>query len=130
MATALIGGTLVPSMALLRDGMELSRKTDELQLLSNYAVQTLETQLGDVAANWTKGTPSGDFAADGFPRIRYNVTTDDAPASGGITDQLMVVKIVTYIDDDDDDVRDTNEASRTFRTKIAKILSYDVKANN
>lgn len=132
LAVALVAGTLAPAMALLRDGMELSRTTDERQLLTNYAVQKLEERLSIVAAGWTSpvsGSASGDLAAEGFSSIRYTVTWSDAVASGGLLDQLIRVDSTTYLDADGDDAMDADEPRCVFRTKIAKFPSYEAAAS-
>lgn len=131
LAVALVGGTLVPALALMRDGMELSRTTDQRLLLSNYAVQKLEERLALVAAGWTTpvdDSTTGDLAADGFSSIRYIVTWSDLAANGGLPDQLMHITVTAYLDEDGDDTFDASEPSSVFRTKIAKLATYVDKA--
>ncbi|MEM1303518.1 MAG: hypothetical protein AAGG46_01390, partial [Planctomycetota bacterium] len=69
-----------------------------------------------------------DLAADGFASIRYSVTSSDEAASGGLTDQLMHIQVTTYLDEDGDDALDASEPTCTFRTKIAKLTTYEQKA--
>lgn len=131
LAVALVGGTLAPAMALLRDGMELSRTTDQRQLLTNYAVQKMEEKLPTVAAGWTTPvdlTETGDLAADGFASLRYIVTVSDLATNDGLPDELMHVQVTTYIDQDNDDALGADEPQSTFRTKIAKLLTYVAEA--
>lgn len=129
LAIALVAGTLAPSLALVRDGMELSRTTDEKALLTNYAVGKVEEQLALVAASWNPGAEAGDFAADGFANIRYVVSRSDNPADGGLTNALMHIQITTYLDEDSDNVLDAEEQRCEFRTKIGKFASYEAKAS-
>ena len=64
-AVALIAGTLVPAMELMRDGLQMSIETDRRVLLAGYGVSEMERLLGATAAVWTTGATTGDFAADG-----------------------------------------------------------------
>lgn len=142
LSVALVAGTLVPALALLRDGLEFSRETDDRLLLSNYAVQKLEERLAIVATGWprvavepdpgqsSQGSNSGDLAADGFPFLRYTVTWSDLTIDGGLPDALMHVTSTTYIDEDGDDTFDANEPSCTFRTKIAQLATYNREATS
>lgn len=125
MASALASIALVGAMEMLRDGVEVSRTIDERLLMTNYAVSKLEEHLAAVAASWTSGTVSGDFASDGHASIRYTVTRSDAVASGGMVDQLMHIQVTTYVDEDGDDTLDANEHSCTFRTKVGKFAKYE-----
>lgn len=128
MAVALVGGTLVPALELVRDATELSLETDERMLLTNYAVSTLEQQIALVAATWASGDASGDFAADGHANLRWQATRSDASADGGIVGSLMHVQVTTYIDSNADDVFDATELHCDMRTKIGKIATYEAIA--
>ena len=126
MASALCSIALVGGLALLRDGLQASRTIDQRQLMTNYAVSLLEQQLAIVAASWTSGSSSGDFAADGNANIRYTLTRSDAEADGGLVDQLMHIQVMTYVDEDGDDTFDADEKSCTFRTKVGKFSLYEM----
>lgn len=129
MATTLASIALVGALEMMRDGMELSRTIDERLLMTNYAVSKLEEQLANVAASWTSGTVSGDFAADGHANIRFTVTRSDAVASGGLVDRLMHIQVTTYVDEDGDDTLDADENRCTFRTKVGKFATYEELAS-
>jgi type II secretory pathway pseudopilin PulG len=128
-ATALVAGTLAPALAVMRDAMAISREGARRQLLANYAVQVLESQAALVMQNWANGSASGNFATDGYTTIRYTVSKSDAPADGGLTDQLMHIQVTTYEDADGDSVADADEIQTSFRTKIAKLASYENAPN-
>lgn len=130
LATALVAGTLTPALALLRDGMDLSRSTDQQMLLTNYAIQKLEERMAVVAADWTANTIVGDLSSDGHDTIRYVVTSSDEVADGGIVDSLMNIEITTYVDTDGDDSHDSGELSCVFRTKIANLNTYVEEAGS
>ncbi|MEM8864810.1 MAG: hypothetical protein AAGF31_04620 [Planctomycetota bacterium] len=125
LAIALVGGTLAPAMSLIRSGLELSETTDQKALLANYAVSKIEEHLAIVAATWTSGTASGNFATDGFSSLRYEVTRSDAVADGGIVDELMHVQVTTFFDVDGDTLLDADEPQCHYRTKIGKFASYE-----
>lgn len=128
-AVVLVAGTLVPALALIRDGMEASDEADKRRLLANYAVSKIEEHLAITAATWTKATSEGDFTADGFSELRFVVTTSDLVANGGIDDALMHVHVTTYFDTNGDDALSTGELRCQYRTKIGKFPSYESHAS-
>jgi hypothetical protein len=130
LATSICTTALVTALALLRDGMTNAGKIDTRHLMLIYGVSKMEEQLAVVAASWTTGSLTGDFAADGFADIRYSVTRTDAPASGGLTNQLMVVTTTVYSDDNGNDAMDASEMRSTFTTKIGKMSNYQSVAGS
>ena len=130
LAAGICATALVPALALLRDGMTLAENIDTRQLLLVYGVSKMEEQLAIVAASWTTGTTSGDYAADGHSNVRYSVARSDDPASGGIAGRLMSITVTTYSDDDGDDTMDANEMRTTLTTKIGQLVSYENKASS
>jgi hypothetical protein len=130
LASSICATALVPALALLRDGMTLADLIDTRHLLLSYGVSKMEEQTAIVAASWTTGTVTGNFAADGFSSIRFSVTRTDAPASGGLTNQLMVVSVTTYSDDNGNSAMDASEMRTTLTTKIAKTVNYATKASS
>lgn len=128
-ATALVAGTLVPSLAVMREAMYVSREGVTRHLLANYAVQILENQSAIVMRSWTAGSASGNFGADGYAKIRFSVTRSDQVANGGLVDQLMHIQVTVFNDDDGDSVLDANELKVSYRTKVAKLFSYQNAEN-
>jgi hypothetical protein len=129
MASTICATALVPALALLRDGMTLADIIDTRHLLLSYGVSKMEEQLAIVAAGWTTGNLNGDFAIDGHANIRFTVSRSDDPASGGLTNRLMSVTVITYSDDDGDDAMDAGESRTVLTTKIAKTINYATKAS-
>jgi len=125
MASTLAAIALVSSLALLRDGMELSETIDDRLMITNYAVSAVERQLADVATNWTSGTEVGDYAADGHADIRYTASRSDAASDGGLPDRLMHIQVTTYLDANGDNALSADEKNCTFRTKIGKFATYE-----
>jgi hypothetical protein len=130
LAASICAFALVPALAFLRDSVTLADIIDKRHLMTIYGVSMLEEQMSVVAATWTTGTDSGDFSADGHANIRYTITRSDDPASGGITNRLMTVSVTTYSDDDADDMLDANEMRTILTTKIARLATYEQKANS
>ena len=128
-ATALVAGTLAPALAVMRDAMAASRESSRRQLLANYAVQVLEHNAGGTMQNWTSGTTAGNFAADGHAAIRYVLTRSDDPVDGGLDERLMHVQVTVFDDVNGNTSRDANELSLRFRTKVAKLLTYQNESN-
>jgi hypothetical protein len=125
MAATLVAGTLVPTMAVMRDAMAKSRELSRRNLMSNYAVSVLESQAATAMINWTTATASGNFSTDGHTALRYTASRSDAPGDGGITGQLMHVQVRVYDDTDNDSTFDASELSVLYRTKLARLQSYE-----
>jgi hypothetical protein len=125
MASTLVVGTLVPTISVMRDAMAKSRELNRRNLLANYAVSILEAQTAVVMTNWTNSTVTGNFTTDGHATIRYSAVRSDAPASGGLSDQLMHIQVTVFDDTDGDTTLDSNELSVLFRTKVARLQSYE-----
>ncbi len=123
-ATALAAGTLAPALAVMRDAMSVSREAVQRNLVANYAVFVLESQQALVMQSWTTGTATGNFSADGYATIKYSAVKTDAPASGGLTNRLMVITVTAYEDKDADSIADADEVKVTLKTKVAKLASY------
>ncbi len=130
MASAICMTALVPALAVLRDGMALGDIIDTRHLLLTYSVSKMEEQLAVVAAAWTTGTATGNFASDGQSSIRFTVTRSDAVVDGGVVGKLMAVTVTTYSDDNGNNAMDASEARTTMTTKIAKLASYVTKAGS
>ncbi len=128
-ATALVAGTLAPALAVMRDAMAASRESARRNLLATYAVQALEYAAGITMQTWANGTATGNFAGEGHPAIRYVVTRSDDPASGGITGRLMHVQVAMFDDANGNTALDANEVVVRFRTKVARLLTYQNEPN-
>jgi prepilin-type N-terminal cleavage/methylation domain-containing protein len=129
-ATALTAGTLAPALAVMRDAMAVSREGAKRNLLANYAVKVLEEQSAIVMQNWTNATSSGNFSSDGNNTLKWIAVKSDAPASGGLTNRLMHIQVTTYEDANGNSAADSTELKVNFRTKVAKLLSYESEPNS
>jgi hypothetical protein len=130
LASAISASALVPALALLRDGVTMADDISARHQLLLYSVSKMEEQMAGVAASWSEGTVSGDFAAEGHAHFRYTVSRSDSSASGGINQRLMSIAVTTYRDDDGDDALDANEMRIAVTTKISKLPSYENKASS
>lgn len=130
LASAICAGALVPALAVMRDGVTLGETIDTRHLLVTYGVSKMEEQLAIASATWATGTLTGNFSTVGQPTIRFTATRSDAPASGGITNQLMNVSVTTFSDDNGNSTLDASEARIVLSTKVAKLASYVSKAGS
>jgi hypothetical protein len=128
LASGICATALVPALAMVRDSMTLAERIDKRHLLLLYGVSKMEERLAVVAADWTEIPQSGDYGLEGHADIRFNATSSDEPANGGIIDRLMSVAVTIYSDDDGDDSLDANEMRIVLTTKIAKMITYETKA--
>ena len=124
-AAALVTGTMVPALVVMRDAMATSRDLHRRQLLANYAVRILEDQAAYVATSWSGAVVTGDFGADGHSRIRYTLTKSDNPSDGGLVNQLMNLEVTVYDDANANSSLDASEIRETYRTKVAKLNTYE-----
>jgi type II secretory pathway component PulJ len=129
-ATALTAGTLAPALVVMRDAMAVSREGVKRNLLANYAVKVLEEQSALVMQNWTSATTSGNFVADGNSTLKWIAVKSDAPAGGGLTNRLMHIQVTTYEDVNGNSAADSTELKVNFRTKVAKLVSYENEPNS
>lgn len=123
-ATALVAGTLAPALAVMRDAMAVSREGVRRSLVANYAVQVLESQSSVVMQNWSTGTVTGNFSADGYGTIKYSAVKSDVPADGGLVNRLMHIQVTAYDDANGNSTADAGEIRATIRTKVARLASY------
>lgn len=128
MAVALVGATLVPALAVMRDAMQMADTVDQQQMLLNYGVSMMEWHQATTAANWSTAASSGSMTGDGLPLLRYTATRSDAPANGGLTNRLMHITVTTYWDSDGDGALDANEKRCVLRTKLGKFATYEAAA--
>jgi len=129
LASSICITAIVPALSMLRNGIALGEIIDTRHLLLTCSVSKMEEQLAIIGASWSTGTITGNFASDGQPTIRYNVTRYDAVVDGGVVGKLMVVTVTTYSDDNGNNAMDTTEARTTMSTKVAKLVSYVTKSS-
>jgi hypothetical protein len=128
-ATALVAGTLAPALAVMRDAMAASRESARRNLLANYAVSMLEYSTGTTMQDWVPSLTTGDLAGEGHAALRYTVNRSDAPADGGLTGRLMHLRVTVYDDANGNAALDGNELAVRFRTKVAKLATYENEPN-
>lgn len=125
MAVALVAGTMVPAMELMRTALQQSIETDRRIAMASYGVSEMERLLAATAASWTTGASSGDFTADGQSDIRFESVRSDDPADGGIVDTLMDLRVTTFYDENGDDTLTAGEPHCDFHTKLGKFATYE-----
>jgi hypothetical protein len=125
MAATLVAGTIVPTMAVMRDAMTKSRELSRRNLMANYAVSVLESQAATTMLSWSTATSSGNFGSDGHASLRYMANRSDAPADGGLVGQLMHIQVRVYDDTNGDSTFDADELNVLYRTKLARLQSYE-----
>ena len=124
-AEALVTGTLVPALTVIRDAMAKSRELHTRNLLANFAVLKLEEQAAFSMLYWSNATDEDNFAANGHPEIGFHVIRSDNPADGGIVDRLMHIRVLVFEDLDGDLLPGPDEINVEYRTKVAKLNTYE-----
>jgi len=124
-AAVLMTSILAPSLAVMRDAMAQSREMNVRNLLASFAVQKLEEQASVSMLTWNNATDENNFAAYGHPEIGFNLSMSDDPSNGGIVGQLMHIQVNVFEDKNGDLIPDAGELQVQFRTKVAKLNSYE-----
>ena len=124
MASTVMALVLVPSLAVMRRGMETARDVESLQAVNVLCLSKMEEQLAIAAATFANGTDAGNFSAQGHADIRYSATRSDAGSDGGIPDRLMAITLLVWQDSDGDGNFDSGELSAQLATKVAKMAVY------
>ncbi len=124
-AAVLMTSILAPSLTVMRDAMAQSREMNTRNLLATFAVQKLEEQASVSMRTWNSTTEENNFAAYGHPEIGFNTSMSDNPADGGIVGQLMHIQVTVFDDRNSDLIPNTGEIQVQFRTKVAKLNTYE-----
>lgn len=124
-ATTVLAIALVPALRIMRDALEVGEEIEYATAMSTLCVSQLEQSLAKTAATWNTSTESGNYAALGYSRLKYTVTKSDAPADGGLTNQLLAVTATVWDDLNDDGLLDAGEQRVQFSSKLAKLAVYN-----
>lgn len=124
-ASSLMAVALVPALRLMRDGLRISREIEDRELLTTFCTSKLEEHLTLASAGWQTGNYSGDFSAEGYPHLRFEVTRSDSGGSGGIIGQLMAVVATAWNDLDGNGSLGSSEPAVVLGSKVAKLASYE-----
>jgi hypothetical protein len=128
-ALSILAITLVPALRLMRDGMTWSRDNETRSVLTTFCVSKLEEYLNLSAATWTMTAANGNFSAEGYPLMKFQVTRSDSAGAGGISGQLMAITVTTWNDANSDGAVSSGEASVVMATKLARMALYESAAS-
>jgi hypothetical protein len=98
-------------------------------VLATLCSSKLEEHLLAAAANWSGGTFTGDFAAEGYPQLRFEATRSDATDDGGVPNSLLSITVVTWEDRVSNGTWDAGEPRTSFASKLARNVAYQHEAN-
>ena len=124
-ASAIVAIAITSTLSLMKQGMEITRDTEQRGMVTTLCISKLEERLAAVPKNFTSSTTSGTFSADGYANIRFTAVHSDNSADGGITGKLMVVTVTVWDDANGNATRDSGEATVTFTSKVAKITAWN-----
>ena len=127
-ATTILAITLIPALSMMRDSLRISRQTERANLMATLAASKLEEQLLRTAGAWAAATVTGDFSADGYSTMKFQVVRSDSPAVGGISGVLMCITSTVWDDTDNDSVLDAGELRSVFASKLARNAAYEYEA--
>lgn len=123
-ATTVLAIALVPALRLMRDALAVEEDIEYAAAMSTLCVNQLEQSLSKTAAAWNTTAESGNYSTLGYSRLKYSVSKSDAPANGGLTNQLIAITATVWDDADSDNVLDTGEKRVQFSSKLAKMAVY------
>jgi hypothetical protein len=95
-----------------------------MELLTTLCSDKLEESMGTTIAAWSEAALAGDYAAAGYPLVRFRVDRSDDPADGGMADRLMAITATVWEDANSNGALDSGEPSVVFRTKVASLGGY------
>lgn len=128
-ASSIIALALVPALRLMRDSLKVGRDLENATLMSTLCASQLEEHLARTAANWSTATDAGNFSAQGYPELRFQVIRSDNVADGGITGALMSITAIVWHDQDGNGNWSANEPRVIFASKLARTVSYTNEAS-
>lgn len=123
-ATFLMGLAIIPAMNFMTSAIHSGQELETWNKMNLLAVSKLEEQLAIAAAKFLEGSDSGTFSDPGLDTIRYNATRTTSAASGGIADQLMVLTVTVWNDENGNAAVDSGEAQVSYATKLARMALY------
>lgn len=124
-ATTVLAIALVPALRIMRDALAVEEDLEYATAMSTLCAGRLEQTLAATAASWNTSAESGSYSSLGYSRLKYAVSKSDAPASGGLTNQLIAITATVWDDADSDSVLDTGEKRVQFSSKLAKLAVYN-----
>ncbi len=124
MAVALLAGTLVPALRLMRQSLERSRDVERRNLIVNLAAYKLEEEMAIVSSAWSTGSVSGNFATTGNAELSFSITKSDSSSGGGIPNRLMAIESTVWHDANGNSVRDSGESYVRLASKVSKLAGY------
>jgi hypothetical protein len=123
-ATTVLAIALVPALRLIGDALAVEEEIEYAAAMSTLCANQLEQSLAKTAAAWNTTAESGDYSSLGYSRLKYTVSKSDAPANGGLTNQLIAITATVWDDADNDSMLDTSEKRVQFSSKLAKLAVY------
>ena len=123
-STFLMGLAIIPAMKFMSSAIHTGQELEKWNQMNVLAVAKLEEQLSIAANDFLAGSDSGTFSEPGLGGIRFAAIRSMAEADGGIPDELMVVQVTVWNDEDGDTVLDPSEREITYATKLANLAVY------
>lgn len=123
-ATFLMGLALIPAMNFMTSAIHAGHELETWNRMNLMAVSKLEEQLSIAAADFLEGSDSGKFTDAGLNGIRYTATRSTSAVNGGITDQLMVLTVTVWDDENGNSTVDSGEPQVSYATKLASMTLY------
>ena len=123
-ATFLMGLAIIPAMNFMTSAIHAGQELETWNQMNLLAMSKLEEQLSIAAADFVEGSDSGTFADPGLDGIRFVTSRSTSAASGGIADQLMVLNVTVWDDENGNASIDSGEAQVSYATKLASMTLY------
>ena len=111
---------LVPTIDFLVDAQATQHQTQTLQQLKTLCANDLERFASLAKSRRGRQVFSGTQRTVGLPQIRYSVLISDTSGDGGIPNQLNVVHVTEWFDQNRNRRFDATELSVDMLTKVAK----------
>ena len=123
-ATFLLGVAIIPAMRFMSTAIQAGSDLERWNQMNLLAVGKLEEQITLAAAQFQEDSQSGVFPDPGLGGLRFAATRTTSAALGGIAEQLMVVSVTVWDDENANTALESDESQVTYATKIARMSVY------
>ncbi|MEW4561730.1 hypothetical protein AB1K70_04345 [Bremerella sp. JC770] len=123
-ATFLMALAIIPAMNFMTSAIHAGHELETWNQMNLLALSKLEEHLSIAAADFQVGSESGTFSDPGLSGVRYTAARSTSAVDGGITDQLMVVTVTVWDDENGNSAIDTGEPQVAYATKLASMAIY------
>ena len=111
---------LVPTMTIMNDALRGEQTQQYRNELISLASGKQQEYAHLARADFRGQHQSGTFTAEGYPQMRFEVTSSDATSDGGIPNRLLAISTNAWFDANSNGVHDSGEPATQLWTAVAR----------